>query len=543
MKIKPLFTKNDDITIESYLHAYGISNMHTYLNPPTSVLDDCYIYDNIKEAVDNIKYCLLNDLSFGIIQDSDTDGICSAYMMYKYIKYQNKNCKVKIFLQNGKERGLDNETLRQHIIDYKPSCLIIPDAGTNSREYEDTIIDNDICMIVADHHKAEKDKVCQRAIVINNTMNSIECNRELSGTGVTFKLIQAIDKDMNTKYSNRFIDLVGLSIISDCMDVKTYENRWFIKYILDINHIHNPFLSELFDRLPNEYTQKDISFKIIPMFNSVIRSGTTEDKQKLFMAFNGNDMEETISMCESYHRKQIDRVADFVRHHADEIEEQADSNITIIDANDVPQSFSGLIAGKISGMTNKPCIVGKSINKELRGSFRGYIPIDTMSQMPHVTFAQGHDTGAYGIALDTSKSQNLTDFRAEIDKMDISIDQVVVAEFGANNIPKVLFTRFNEHKDLWGQQLPKPQFSIYGIRVNSNAIKELANNTLKIVYDDYEIMFFNADLSKFHLGEDKDLIIDIVGELNINKWYKTTNQIVVNDYEIKEVTNTFEDLI
>lgn len=548
LKIKNLFEQGEQITLETYLNKKGIDNYRKYLKPPTTVLDDCYIYDNMVDAVRELKYHILKTHRFCLVIDSDTDGYTSAYMMYKYIKLQNPNCKIKMIIQDGKIRGLDSEFIREKILDYAPDCLILTDSGTNSAPYTEELFKKGIFLIVADHHAPTNDVCKDWGIVVNNQMNQLECNTELSGCGVTFKLIQALDKEFGTKYSNHFIDLVGISIISDSMDVRTYENRWFVKYILeDKEHIENPFMYALFNKfLDDTYTQRDISFRIVPLINSVIRCGTTEDKQQLFLAFDGKKINETIEMCTHYHQEQVQKRDKFIEHHQEEINEQVDSNITIIDAKDIPQNFSGLIAGKISGDTNKPCIVGKTTDGELGGSFRGYIPISVMKDLPSVVFAQGHEIGAYGIRL---KTQNLDDFRAEIDKMDISIDKEVIASYSANKLQMGLFNEFVGHEDLWGKELDKPMFHVYNIRVNSKDIKVLGKkaDTIKLSLDGYDVMFFKLTEKKkttFHLDENVELNIDIIGSVNINEYYnKRTNQIIVDDFEIKVIENSFEDLI
>lgn len=572
MNVKNLFEKDEQTSLELYLKKKGIDNLNKYLKPPTSVLDDCYIYDNMREAVNEIKYHIINNHKFCIVIDSDTDGYTSAFIMYKYIKIQNKNCRVKTLLQEGKIRGLESENIRKQIIDYKPDCLILPDSGTNSAPYTDELFQNGISLVVVDHHDPDKNVCKDWGIVVNNHMNQLECNTALSGCGVTFKLLQALDKEFNTKYSNRFIDMVGLSIISDNMDVRTYENRWFIHYLLeDKEHIKNDFIYEMFNKiLGDNYTQRDIAFKIVPLINSTIRCGTIEEKQQLFMAFCGKNIDDTIKMCYHYHQEQITRVNNFIKHHQEEIDEQANSNITIIDAQDIPQSFSGLIAGRISGTTNKPCIVGKTINGELGGSFRGNIPITIMQDLPHINKAVGHPIGAYGIFIDTSKLQNLDDLRAEIDKMDISTEYEVIASYSANKLQMGLFDEFVGHDDLWGKKLDKPTFYIYNIKIKNSDIQVMGakQNTLKITLNNYEVIFFNVSeqqLNEFgiRLGEidkktekkeiiysNKELSISVIGSLSINKYtnpytHRTTytNQVVTENYEVEEITNSFEDLL
>jgi single-stranded-DNA-specific exonuclease len=356
---------------------------------------------------------------------------------------------------------------------------------------------------------------------------------------------------MNTKYSNNFIDLVGLSIISDSMDVRTYENRWFLKYILDNKeNINNPFIYELFyELLGDTYTQRDISFRIVPLFNSVIRCGTLEDKQKLFMAFCGKNIEDTIKMCQKYHSLQVKIVNEFIESHQNQIEIQEESNIIIIDNSDAPKAFNGLIAGKISGITNKPCIVGKVIGTELKGSFRGYIKASVMNTLPHVIEAVGHDVGAYGISIDVSNPSYLDEFRAEVDNMDISITPTVITSYKANRVPIDIFKEFVGYKDIWGKELDKPRFYIYNVKVKCKDIKLMGKkeDTIKVSLDDYEIIFFKltpSQIEQFEIGSKKEININLIGNVDINEWRgKKTNQILVEDFEIEEVKDDFEDLM
>jgi single-stranded-DNA-specific exonuclease len=543
-----LFEQDEKITFENYLNKMGIDDIKKYLKAPNNVLDNCYVYDNMRECVNTIKYHILNNSKIAIIVDSDTDGYCSSYMMYKYLKLHGVK-KVKPFIQNGKERGIESEQMRKRLLEWKPNLLIIPDAGTNSAEWEDEIIDNEIDICIIDHHDSTN-KVCKRAIVVNNTMNKLNCNRNLSGTGVTFKVLQALDLDMNTKYSDRFIDLVGLSIISDSMNVTTYENRWFLKHMFT-NESDNIFMYELFDTLlpSSDYTQRDVSFRIIPLFNSVIRCGTIEDKQNLFLAFDGKHIEDTIKMCQKYHSLQVKIVNEFIEAHQNQIEIQEESNIIIIDNSDAPKAFNGLIAGKISGITNKPCIVGKVIGTELKGSFRGYIKISVMNTLPHVIEAAGHAVGAYGISIDVSNPSYLDEFRAEVDNMDISITPTVITSYKANKVPTDIFKEFVGYKDIWGKELDKPRFYIYNVKVKCKDIKLMGKkeDTIKISLDDYEIIFFKltpSQIEQFEIGSKKEININLIGNVDINEWRgKKTNQILVEDFEIEEVKDDFEDLM
>ena len=143
----------------------------------------------------------------------------------------------------------------------------------------------------------------------------------------------------------------------------------------------------------------------------------------------------------------------------------------------------------------------------------------------------------------------MADFRAEVDKMDISTEQEVIASYSANKLQMGLFNEFVGHEDLWGKELDKPTFHVYNIRVNSKDIKVLGKkaDTIKLSLDGYDIMFFKLteeNKTMFHLDENVELNIDIVGSVNINEYYnRRTNQIIVDNFEIKVIENSFEDLM
>ena len=61
MQVQNLFEPNEEITLENYLNKMGIDNINKYLKPPLTVLDNCYLYNNIQEGVQVVKYHILNN--------------------------------------------------------------------------------------------------------------------------------------------------------------------------------------------------------------------------------------------------------------------------------------------------------------------------------------------------------------------------------------------------------------------------------------------------------------------------------------------------
>lgn len=93
-----------------------------------------------------------------------------------------------------------------------------------------------------------------------------------------------MDSEFNLDWSSWFIDLVALSLVSDSMDMSNMENRTYYHFGLEtINCINNEFLKQCVLKFigKKEYTQKDISFKIVPKFNSIVRTKNQELNKEL----------------------------------------------------------------------------------------------------------------------------------------------------------------------------------------------------------------------------------------------------------------------
>ena len=229
---------------------------------------------------------------------------------------------------------------------------------------------NYVKQIVIDHHNY--DTPIEKGILINNQNPNYKVQRDGSGTLVTHKFLQAMDTEFNLNWSSFCIDLVALSLISDSMNMNNMENRTYYHYGLEtIDCVQNEFLRQCMFKFigDKEYTQRDIAFKIVPKFNSIVRSKDQILKQRLIYAFLGQDnIEEVLDLCAEAHKNQIETVNNIIEANVGKIKEITDNNLIILSCDDMPRSYSGLIAGKVMNMCdNKPTIVGKIIDGEFIG--------------------------------------------------------------------------------------------------------------------------------------------------------------------------------
>lgn len=546
MDIYTLFDEDEEITIETYLNKYGIEDAEKYLFPNKNNIESPFLYNNMKDAVDTIKYHILMNSSIYMIVDPDTDGVMSSVEMYQYLKLVNPNLKIKLLLHDGKERGLNDEKLLKEILEDHRDLLIITDAGSNEVDATRMVYESGTDVVVLDHHDLKTPIDC--GVIVNNQFKNQECNKCGSGALVTHKLLQALDNELDVKYSNMFVDLVALSLISDSMDVRDYENRAYLNFTILNDKIQNKFLKQLVSdyifKDTDNITMRDFSWSIVPKINSVIRSDNAEMKQQVIKAFLGfGDFETISSECGEYHKQQIERVDDLIQKLSSNINDN--NKVIIISSEQMPKAYSGLVAGKLSELFQKPCILGKIKNGELLGSLRSPIPLrKILDEREEVIFAQGHEC-ACGIGIKADKIDSLLEFLNTLD-LSYSPKTEVVQSYAMNNIPNRIWGVFEPYTKLWGKDLPKPQFHVSKIRFNSKDIKLIGakKNTIKIDVNGVSILYFNSNeqvRKDFCVGENQILEMECLCSLNLNIWNsRKNNQIIIYDYNIHK--QTIEDL-
>lgn len=542
MNVTQVFEDEYDIDFETYLQKYGVKDVEEFLKPTGDGLDHYSKYENIRDAVNLIKYHYLNGNKVYILSDSgDVDGVTSACIMYDYLKHLNKDWKIIILIHKGKERGLQDDELFEKLLNDKDDkLLIIPDSGTNDRDRVNELYShNNIDVLIADHHNY--DTPVEQGVLVNNQIGDV--SRCGSGCLVTHKVLQALDAEFNKHYSKDYIDIVALSLVADIMNMSDLQNRTYYYFGLEkIDRVKNPFLRQLIEDYigDKEYNQRDIAFKVVPKLNAVSRSSNQKLKQKVFKAFLGlADVEEVSLLCKDAHAEQVKIVNDIVEQNVNDIDY---SNKLVVVANDtIQRNYAGLIASKLSN--GHPIIVGRIHGDNLIGSFRSPIDIDdTLVNNPLINWKRGH-TWASGIELPAKNIQPLVDYYNNLEELPQPTTTVLYS-CPVSKIPHKAFDDFN-YPSIYGQGLPTPKLHVYNIKFNSKDIQVLGANerTLKLQCKGIAFMWFMAtNKTKEQLLDCKgEQTLEVIGTMNINEFRGTvTHQIIVEDFEVHD--KSFDDL-
>lgn len=541
MNVKTLYQKDEQISIESYLNKHNITDIQEFLYPSGKYLEDPLWYNNMDKGVNIILNSLNKNEQFGLLVDSDGDGWYSSSLFYKYIKLVKPDIKIKVFFHHNKVHGLSENGLIENIINSNIQIMIIPDASSGEEHLHKILFDNKIKCVVADHHPC--DIHSKYACVINNQQSPSVLNKSGSGTLVTFKLAKQIDNILGLRYTKDLIDIVWFSLLSDIMNMNSMENACFSYWAK--KNIKNKCLIALINKLAKDkpLNNETISWNIQPKISAIIRCRNQELKETLFWALSEekeDDIYIILEQCQKVHNQQKKEVEEYYENCP-----FVDSDAKIIfNPVDIYPFYTGLVASKYVSDYNLPVILYTKHDNYYTGSIRSPISIkQTLKDSGLFTFVEGHDCSA-GCGFTKNNFDKIKQFCKEV-----NVDDTIEAtqSFITSEIPNDLFGLSSEYKDIWGKGIEKPLFHIHSIHINSKDIKELGNgSTIKFSYKgvDFIKFFCSKDLKEqLHIGRNKQLSIEVIGELDKNIFRnKVTNQVIIDKIEVKDYNKSVNDI-
>ena len=549
------------------LQSKGIQDIDKYINPTKECLQNPVDLDNIENGAKLLKTAIEKEWNILLIIDSDNDGFTSAAIIYQYIKKLNNNINIKYLLHSGKQHGLEDHI--DYILEHSDEIdmIIQPDSGSNDFIYHEQLKEKNIPCLILDHHITDEE-ISSNAIIINNQLSQNYKNKELTGAGITWQFCRFCDNYFNVNFSKDLIDLAAWGIIGDMGSLLEIENRYIIKNGLE--NINNYFFKVLIEKqsysMGGEITPITVAFYIVPLINAMIRVGTMEEKERLFMAFiDGHQMVpcnkrgakgtfeevaiESARECTNARTRQNKIKDEAVQKLEMKIHKNGllDNKVLFVrleEDDQFPAVLNGLVAMQLSAKFKKPTIVARLNNEGYdRGSMRGLNQSELVSfkdfleQSGYFEYILGHDNAA-GASI---RDKDLSNFHKYANEALKDID------FG-ENVYDVNFIRMAADKDiadiildldqyryLYGQNIDEPLIYISDINLTKNDIQIIGKNADTVKFEKFGITYI-----KFHakdlinkLGLYNEMRVELVGRPNVNEWMGNyTPQIMIEDLEV-----------
>ena len=580
MRYKLIGANDTKNIIKTVLNNRGIEDADTYLHLTKDVVQDYNNLSGVQDAVQCfIKHYNARD-KIVVIPDEDCDGYTSSAMLYLYVKSLDSDYPIEYVMHSRpKMHGLGgNEYLK---IPEDTKLLIIADAGTNDANECNALIEKGVNIIILDHHDANYQDESEEevnyqtaeynnAIIVNNQLSPEYSNKDLSGAGVVYRFLQALDEEMWEDYADNFLDLCFVGNVADVMDIRNFETRYFVNQ--GVSNFKNKFLVALAKAqeysMNGEITVHNIAWYIAPVINSITRIGTPEERELVFKAMIEQDetfaydkrgvglIDENIydraariaKNAKSRQDKQRDKVFNELLGKADTSEK-----VVFLESVQATTGLVGLSAMKLADTLKRPVIIVKEIVKDgekiLSGSCRNYdgSPIPNLKDLILKTnsfiFCSGHGNAA-GLAIkreniEEAKNKfaellSLVDFNPEI-PCDFIFD---IEEFDIRFIQTI-----DKYNWLWGTGIKEPKVAVENVEICRDDIHIQGKNfnSVSFMVNDIKFVQFNMkeddpllEWASAWDGDSSDKItLNVVGTVGINEYQGVyTAQFIIENSEV-----------
>ncbi|MBP9836538.1 MAG: single-stranded-DNA-specific exonuclease RecJ [Candidatus Pacebacteria bacterium] len=383
-----------------------------YLNPSYDQhLHDPFLLHDMEKAVERILQAIKANETIVIYSDYDCDGIPGAVVLHDFFKavgYQNFHNYIPHRHYDG--FGLSAKAVLSIKEKYNPTLIITIDCGTTDIEAVKQAREQNIEVIITDHHEP-KEEFPDALAVVNPKVGNTYPFTGLCGAGVIFKLVQALIARggfaIPAGLEKWWLDMVGVATIADMVPLVD-ENRVFATYGLKVlRKTRRPGLQKLLRKQkvdPRYLSEDDIGFTIGPRINAASRMDTPEDAFSLLATTDEAEAETRMLHLEKLNTERKSAVAQMTKelHKRLELKE----NIPDVFAMGNPEwrpSLVGLAANKLAEEYNRPAFLwGKDGNGMFKGSCRsgGNVSVvRLMEATPEIFYEFGghHASGGFTV--------------------------------------------------------------------------------------------------------------------------------------------------
>lgn len=564
MQYKLIGDNNTNDIITTVLKNRGIESPIKYLNLDESVVQDYNHLDNMRDAVECFIGHYEKQDKIMLLPDEDCDGYTSSAMLYLYVKSLNKDYPIEYIMHDKpKQHGLVDVDLSKF---NNASLVIIADASSNDAYQCNKLIENGINVIILDHHDEnysdeENAEInyqtveYNNAIIVNNQLSENYENKNLSGAGIVYRFLQALDEELWADYADKFLDLCALGNIADMMDMRSFETRYIVNQ--GINSMNNKFLKALASA--QEFSTKgiinihNVAWFFAPVINSVTRIGSSDERALVFKAmteqydeFDYKKRDGTVIKENIYDRAA--RIAKNIKSRQDkqrdvifnELKDSVDINdkVVVLESKNEHSGLLGLSCMKLSNTIKRPVIILKESEQNgkivFNGSCRNFdgSPIENLKDLILQTkafeFCSGHGNAA-GLAI---KAENISLAKEQFKKLLVDVDFNLPIPcdfiFDIDDLSISFIYEVDKYNWLWGTGIKEPKVAVENIQVKRKDIHVQGKNfnSVTFVVNDIKFVQFNMKEDDPLLewvsawdGEDDDQItLDVVGTVGINAY-------------------------
>ena len=449
-------------------------NADGYFSASPEGLHDPFLMADMEKAAARLREAIDKGEKVCVYGDYDADGVSASAMLCSYLRSKGAVCSVYIPLREGEGYGVNSEAVKK-IAKSGAKLIVTVDTGISAvRETaEAKALGMDV--IITDHHECGASLPPACAVCDPKRPDCPYPFKALSGTGVAFKLICAVEGDTE-KCLKKFSEYVAFATVADVVDLLG-ENRTLVKIGMEKIKREPIFwldtLMEMTRIKKKELTSFGLAFMVAPRINA---AGRMKNAYTALNFLKSRDMGRGVLLC-----VELDVLNDRRKNTGDKILAEALGKISQTPAKKVlvlsgegwHSGVIGIVAARISEMYHRNVVmisVNGGIGSGSARAIEGFNLYDALSSCSHLLEKFGGHAKAAGLTL---KEENIALFDDAINKY---ADSVMTPE---SLIPKIYIDcaiscetsleklcREQLLMEPFGEANERPVFAVLGARIN-----------------------------------------------------------------------------
>lgn len=519
---------------------YNFDDINDLIFHPGNCLDDPTEMYGCEEAAKAILAAVEDKKDIYVFADYDVDGLTSGYVMTNYLRMLGSNVTV-YYPERNEGYGLNLVWLQKIP---KGSVVITVDNGVTALPGIRYCKDNDITIIVTDHHEPSENKF--DIPICDPHLDPKGKGHHLCGAAVAWKLCMYMDKQLDKNEAWKLTPYAAIGTIADVMPM-TLENMAIVKTGLEmIGKGFAPNVKRFFNGLDIKYpTAEDIGWKLAPRLNACGRMGNVNLAADFLFCNDNSELNRIILKINEVNetRKSISKeaITDALRR------DYTYDTFCLYDATAYPSGIAGIVANSLVEKFDKPAIVytrnnGSIWPASMRSNGFNILPYLEKQKQQSIIYNYGGHAQACGISLfpdietfKTSLNGYLRIPFLEYKKKEpvTYVDAVITLE----DVNRQLYNNVNLIPTDTAV-FPKPVFMIRNLEVKGvSASRNNANNIKFTFIDDnlklHDFWGWNKAAKYKELGFPSK--VDIIGTLS-SGFGKATKDIMLTVEDIRHGT-------
>lgn len=411
---------------EQILTARGLTTQaarQAFLQPDyMAVKHDPFLLPDMKKAVVRLKQARERGEKIVIYGDYDIDGLsATALLLDAFGKFGFEG--VDAFIPNRFVEGYGMTMgAVDKVRDMGADLIVTVDTGSLCHAEIAYAASLGIDTVVTDHHNVAETPPPSVAAVNPKFPGHSYPFRDLCGAGVAFKLVQALQTELDglpNGYEKWLLDLVALGTVCDIVTLAD-ENRANVYWGLEVlKKQQRPGLKALMAVAgiePGQVNARHLGFGLGPRMNAAGRLETAQHALDMLVARDGLAALEASEKLEELNVKRRGIQDAIFEEACEQAEKLADDRVLVVSSDGWNHGVIGIVASKLVEKYKKPVFIIGERGEEATGSARSFgdfSAADAVRAADDIIIKGGGHGAAAGVTLATER---INDFRQRVNE-------------------------------------------------------------------------------------------------------------------------------